>query len=270
MIHPLGTPALHEAASKTLEWKLQGGGGHTGWSRAWASSLYARLGEGDKAHESLYILMNEHMAKNLLTTHPKLQSYQPPGLQGSCDTCFRKGGAKKRRRKSRKGRGVLKEWGMISENGDTFQIDGNLGGLSAMQEMLLWSHTKDLELLPAIPDRWWQGGGEVEGLSTRHGVDVAMVWGGGVVKSISLSVTSRQVVRGLWVFVGSRKKSEDPRRIELKQSNFVVVTNDLIDRNIAGAPVMERRIELNGGGFQIIALHKGEMILYQQQSSRTD
>jgi hypothetical protein len=51
-LHPLdlisrtGTPHLWNAARKTLDWKLQHSGGHTGWSAAWAASMFARLQDG--------------------------------------------------------------------------------------------------------------------------------------------------------------------------------------------------------------------------------
>jgi len=37
------TPELYRAASKTIERRLEHGGGHTGWSRAWIINFYARL-----------------------------------------------------------------------------------------------------------------------------------------------------------------------------------------------------------------------------------
>ncbi|MGH9802073.1 MAG: glycoside hydrolase family 95 protein, partial [Blastocatellia bacterium] len=46
-----GTPELAQAARTTLERRLKAGSGHTGWSRSWIINFWARLGEGDTAHD---------------------------------------------------------------------------------------------------------------------------------------------------------------------------------------------------------------------------
>ena len=42
-------PALLAASRATIERRLQNGGGHTGWSRAWMISFFARLKDGNAA-----------------------------------------------------------------------------------------------------------------------------------------------------------------------------------------------------------------------------
>ena len=69
-ITPKGTPALAEAARISLERRLANGGAYTGWSRAWAIGLWARLADGDKAWESLSMLMQHSTNINLFDTHP--------------------------------------------------------------------------------------------------------------------------------------------------------------------------------------------------------
>ncbi len=64
------TPDLANAARVSLERRLAAGGAYTGWSRAWAIGLWARLLDGDKANESLTMLMKHSTGPNLFDTHP--------------------------------------------------------------------------------------------------------------------------------------------------------------------------------------------------------
>ncbi len=69
-ITPRGTPELAKAARASLERRLAHGGAYTGWSRAWAIAFWARLGDGDKAWESLGMLMQHSTNGNLFDSHP--------------------------------------------------------------------------------------------------------------------------------------------------------------------------------------------------------
>jgi alpha-L-fucosidase 2 len=64
------TTQLANAARVSLERRLAHGGAATGWSRAWAIALWARLGNGDKAWESLSMLMQSSTSANLFDTLP--------------------------------------------------------------------------------------------------------------------------------------------------------------------------------------------------------
>ena len=72
-ITPRGTPELARAARVTLERRLAAGGGGTGWSRAWIVNFWARLEEGDKAHENFVALLGNSTQPNLLDSHPPFQ-----------------------------------------------------------------------------------------------------------------------------------------------------------------------------------------------------
>ena len=73
-ITPRGTPALAQATRVSLERRLANGGAYTGWSRAWAIGFWARLADGDKAWESLSMLMQHSTNLNLFDTHPSGKS----------------------------------------------------------------------------------------------------------------------------------------------------------------------------------------------------
>jgi alpha-L-fucosidase 2 len=84
-ITPRRTPKLAKAARVSLERRLANGGAYTGWSRAWAIAFWTRLGDGDKAWESLSMLMQHSTNLNLFDTHPagKTSIFQIDGNFGA-------------------------------------------------------------------------------------------------------------------------------------------------------------------------------------------
>jgi alpha-L-fucosidase 2 len=70
-ITPRATPELAKAARVSLERRLAAGGAYTGWSRAWAINFWARLGDGDRAWDSIMMLMKHSTNRNLFDTHPE-------------------------------------------------------------------------------------------------------------------------------------------------------------------------------------------------------
>lgn len=67
------TPELASAAKATIERRLQHGGGHTGWSRAWIINMWARLGEGERVGENIAALLAWSTSISLLDMHPPFQ-----------------------------------------------------------------------------------------------------------------------------------------------------------------------------------------------------
>ena len=135
-VRPRSTPRAAAAARNALLRRLEHGGGHTGWSMAWVANLWARLGDGDEAHRALRSLWRRFTMPNLVSTHPKLAPTRDKAtLQAKCATCF-------------------VEQPSPAEGADhVFQVDGLLGALSAMSEMLVQVSTQYYSIVRALTFR---------------------------------------------------------------------------------------------------------------------
>ena len=79
-----------------------------------------------------------------------------------------------------------------------FQIDGNLGAVAGITEMLIQSHLGSLdqriiELLPALPKKWNRG--SVKGLKARGGFVFDMAWDNGKLTKVSVTAEQKNVLR---------------------------------------------------------------------------
>jgi alpha-L-fucosidase 2 len=166
------TPDLAEAARVSLNAR---GDASTGWSRAWKINFWARLGDGDRAHQLLRSFINLVEETGTIYgdsgggVYPNLLCSHPP-----------------------------------------FQIDGNLGAVAGFCEMLVQSHAKEIQLLPALPEAWSTGA--VSGLRARGGFEVNLKWNKGILTEaviVSRSGQPCKVVYGdkSWQFETSAGQS---------------------------------------------------------------
>ncbi len=134
-------PELFTAVRKSIEKRIRNGGANTGWSRAWAGGLMARLGDGN-------------VARDLVGSMARYSGL--PNLFSCCN---------------------IKATPKLLEDAKPMQIDGNMGTVQAVIEMLLQSHNDEIRILPALPESWEKG--DFQGLVARGNVVVDAWWDAG-------------------------------------------------------------------------------------------
>lgn len=154
-ISPVKTPALAEAARKTMELRLAAKGWEdVEWSRANLICNYARLFDAEKAYESVVLLERNFSRENLLTISPE---------------------------------------GIAGAPYDIFIFDGNEAGGAGIAEMLLQSHEGYIQFLPALPKEW--NNGYFNGLCVLGGGIIDLKWTNGEVTEAKLKATTDNTFR---------------------------------------------------------------------------
>ena len=138
------TKPLKQACRRSLE--LRGDAG-TGWSCAWKICLWAMLGDGNRALSLIDRLMTPVR---------------------ECQVNYSGGGT----------------YPNFLNAHPPFQIDGSLGLLAGINEMLAQCENGKLILLPALPDKW--SFGFVKGLQVSGGYTVDLSWQNGELKTVRI------------------------------------------------------------------------------------
>ena len=115
----------------------------TGWSLAHMANIYARLNDGQSSLHCLDLLLRFCTGPNLYTYH---NDWRNMGV-------------------------TLK---FIHGDKPPFQIDANMGFVSAVYEMLVYSTPEKITLLPTLPNKWSRG--SIKGICTRAGVTADISW----------------------------------------------------------------------------------------------
>ena len=150
-ISPLTTPDLAAAAKVTLNAR---GDKATGWSKAWKINFWARLHDGERAHQLIGELFKVSILDNLFDTHPP---FQMDGNWG-----YTSGVAEM----------LLQSHIRIPETGNRKPETGRVA--SGTQASGFKPQVSLLHLLPALPPAWPEG--SVTGLRARGGFIVDIAW----------------------------------------------------------------------------------------------
>ncbi len=135
-------PVLFEACRVAVEKRLVVGiRSQTGWSLVHMAHIYARLGDAQRALDCFDFLARSCLGANLFTYH---NDYRQQGI-------------------------TLYEGGF-----PPFQIDANMGLVSAVIEMLVFSAPGMIKLMPALPARWRRG--SVKGVVCKGAIVLSMQW----------------------------------------------------------------------------------------------
>ena len=141
-----GNSEYFQAAKNSLQLR---GDAATGWAMGWKINLWARALDGNHAHTIL------EKALKHSTTYAQDES---------------KGGV------------YYNLWSSHAP----FQIDGNFGATAGITEMLFQSHNGVLNILPALPNEW-KNGGYIKGLKGRGNFTVGFEWGSnGELKNVNI------------------------------------------------------------------------------------
>ncbi|AWW32728.1 glycoside hydrolase family 95 protein [Echinicola strongylocentroti] len=175
---PLTTKELVDASLVTMEHR---GDISTGWSTAWKTCFWARLHNGDKAHQFYQFLTAERAYPNLFDFHPPFQiDGNFGGAAGVCEMLLQS-----HLRSVEAEATTIEDAAFIAYKKDTDQPEHFL---PVVPDESLAEAPYILHLLPALPSAWPNG--EIIGLRARGGFEVDIIWENGKLAEAKIHATA--------------------------------------------------------------------------------
>jgi alpha-L-fucosidase 2 len=171
---PLSTKEITDAALVTMKHR---GDLSTGWSTAWKICFWARLHNGDKAHQFYEFLTSKRAYPNLFDFHPPFQiDGNFGGAAGVCEMLLQSHLRSVDAHANTIEEAVFVAYQKDTENANQF--------LPVVPDEKLADAPYILHLLPALPSAWQSG--KVKGLRARGGFEVDIEWKNGKLEKSSI------------------------------------------------------------------------------------
>lgn len=175
---PLTTKEIADAALVTMKHR---GDISTGWSTAWKTNFWARLHNGDKAHQFYQFLTSKRAYPNMFDFHPPFQiDGNFGGTAGVCEMLLQS-----HLRSIDNNANTIEDAAFVAYQKDAENTNQFIP--VAPQESL--AHAPYiLDLLPALPSAWPKGA--VKGLRARGGFEVDLEWEHGELQQAKIIATN--------------------------------------------------------------------------------
>ena len=176
-ISPLTTKELADAALVTMKHR---GDKSTGWSTGWKTCFWARLHNGDKAHQIYRFLTSKRAYPNLFDFHPPFQiDGNFGGAAGVCEMLLQS-----HLRSVDADAQNIEDAAFVAYQRDPKRADHFRPVVPGAE---LFQAPYILHLLPALPAAWPNG--KVNGLRARGGFEVDLEWKDGAIVQATIKAT---------------------------------------------------------------------------------